>query len=193
MVLATKEQLKKWLDIVAYTGPSTIPEDDHSIIYYSKYDDSFIMRQDLLHKADGVIEALVANEVTEELTCCTGFSPKNNMWYGWSHYAFFGFGIGSKVKKGDCAFKASNKEDYMQTSKDFWTDEDREDCEIINITDEGFDIQYRYSNHIPSKQLRGTVRLIHFPFPKIFGRGEWNAKILDDAKQMAFDFAEGAD
>lgn len=33
-----------------------------------------------------------------------GFSQKNNKWYGWSHRAIFGFGIGDKIyddKYGD--------------------------------------------------------------------------------------------
>ena len=28
----------------------------------------------------------------------------NGKWYGWSHRATYGFGIGDKVKKGDCAY-----------------------------------------------------------------------------------------
>lgn len=28
----------------------------------------------------------------------------NGKWYGWSHRAVYGFGIGDKVKKGDCAY-----------------------------------------------------------------------------------------
>lgn len=60
-----------------------------------------------------------------------GFSEKEQKWYGWSHRAIYGFGIGSKVKKGDCAY-----------------------------TEE---------------------------------RGEWTAKTLEDAKQMAMDFAKGVD
>ena len=54
-----------------------------------------------------------------------GFSEKEQKWYGWSHRAIYGFGVGSKVKKGDCAYNGK----------------------------------------------------------------EWTAKTLDDAKQMAIDFA----
>jgi len=34
--------------------------------------------------------------------CSIGFSAKENKWYGWSHRAIYGFGIGDVVKKGDC-------------------------------------------------------------------------------------------
>lgn len=40
--------------------------------------------------------------------CNIGFNPDENKWYGWSHRAIYGFGIGSKVKKGDCGYN-SNK------------------------------------------------------------------------------------
>lgn len=36
--------------------------------------------------------------------CSIGFNEAEQKWYGWSHRALFGFGIGDKVKKGDvCA------------------------------------------------------------------------------------------
>lgn len=35
-------------------------------------------------------------------TCAIGFQPEEQKWYGWSHRAICGFGIGSKVEKGDC-------------------------------------------------------------------------------------------
>ncbi len=37
----------------------------------------------------------------ESVVCSMGFSEKDQKWYGWSHRALAGFGIGSRVKKGD--------------------------------------------------------------------------------------------
>jgi hypothetical protein len=34
--------------------------------------------------------------------CSVGFCERDQKWYGWSHRAIFGFGVGSRVKKGDC-------------------------------------------------------------------------------------------
>jgi hypothetical protein len=34
-----------------------------------------------------------------------GFSEKEQKWYGWSHRAIYGFGVGSKVKKGHAGYK----------------------------------------------------------------------------------------
>jgi hypothetical protein len=61
--------------------------------------------------------------------CSIGFNPDEDKWYGWSHRAMYGFGVGSKCKKGDCGYT-------------------------------------------PEK-------------------GEWEAKTIEDAKQMAVDFAKG--
>lgn len=35
--------------------------------------------------------------------CSVGFSHKDQKWYGWSHRAISGFGVGDVVKDGDCA------------------------------------------------------------------------------------------
>lgn len=34
--------------------------------------------------------------------CSIGFSTKDQKWYGWSHRALYGFGIGDIAKEGDC-------------------------------------------------------------------------------------------
>ena len=36
-----------------------------------------------------------------------GFSDKEQKWYGWSHRAINGFGIGDKVEEGDCVAQDS--------------------------------------------------------------------------------------
>ena len=33
-----------------------------------------------------------------------GFSEEEQKWYGWSHRAIYGFGVGSKVEKGNIAY-----------------------------------------------------------------------------------------
>ena len=53
-----------------------------------------------------------------------GFSEEEQKWYGWSHRAIYGFGVGSKVKKGDCAYNgkewtAKNLEDAKKMAIDF--------------------------------------------------------------------------
>lgn len=39
----------------------------------------------------------------------------NGKWYGWSHRAVYGFGIGDKIKKGDSGYEYLNKEYTIKT------------------------------------------------------------------------------
>jgi len=99
--------------------------------------------------------------------CSIGFCEKEQQWYGWSCYGLSGFGIGSSVKKGDCAFVPS-KEDIEK------------ECE---------------QNESEFETLRdGSIMISTKPdrdnFSVMPGHGEWTAKTLDDAKRMAIDFAD---
>lgn len=57
--------------------------------------------------------------------CSIGFCEKEQKWYGWSHRAIFGFGIGDLVKEGDCTasfgigFEAKNLEDAKRMAVAF--------------------------------------------------------------------------
>ena len=77
-------------------------------------------------------------------TCSVGFCEREQKWYGWSHRAIFGFGIGSII----------DSEDHM--------------CAMSGWTDEWLD------EH-PEDDLRLPVG--------------YEAKTLEDAKQMAISFA----
>ncbi len=46
--------------------------------------------------------------------CSIGFCELEQKWYGWSHRAIFGFGVGSEVKEGDCCASSGYTEDYLE-------------------------------------------------------------------------------
>lgn len=46
--------------------------------------------------------------------CSIGFCRKEQKWYGWSHRAICGFGIGSIAEEGDCCTTSGWTEDYLQ-------------------------------------------------------------------------------
>lgn len=57
-----------------------------------------------------------------------GFSEKEQKWYGWSHRAIYGFGVGHVVEDGDCAvgtdgikvgFKCKTLDDCKKLAKAF--------------------------------------------------------------------------
>ncbi len=137
-----------------------------------------------------------------------GFSEKEQKWYGWSHRAIYGFGIGSTCKKGDCHYTADNPEEMIDDYANFFADiseecaeEHRKQCVIlpdrtgiiiskpgieIPVVDNLDDLQAALEDEIePEKQqvLSGT-------YIQKCGKGEWVAETLEDAKQMAEDFAE---
>lgn len=33
-----------------------------------------------------------------------GYSNKEKKWYGWSHRAMYGFGVGDEIRKGSCGY-----------------------------------------------------------------------------------------
>ena len=130
--------------------------------------------------------------------CSIGFCAAENKWYGWSHRAINGFGVGSEVKQGDCAYSPTDMEDARLDAIRFWSHPSHEGVEATITKDkEGktcFDLVWKNSEDsslIPNEKVRGKISgTRHYP-PEQFGNGEWVAQTLDDAKQMAIDFAEG--
>lgn len=46
--------------------------------------------------------------------CSIGFCEDKQKWYGWSHRAICGFGIGDVVKEGDCAASSGWTDEYLE-------------------------------------------------------------------------------
>ncbi len=46
-------------------------------------------------------------------TCSIGFCEREQKWYGWSHRAIFGFGIGDTVKQGDCTASPGCTDEWL--------------------------------------------------------------------------------
>jgi hypothetical protein len=110
--------------------------------------------------------------------CSIGFNPDKQTWYGWSHRAFCGFTIGSKVSKGDNAFIPSNKDEMLEDIRAWYVN----DAISVQEVETGYNVTCRRGD------LSSTTL---YEFPSVWGRGEWVAKTIDDAKQMAIDFANG--
>lgn len=47
-------------------------------------------------------------------TCSIGFCEQEQKWYGWSHRALYGFGIGDMVSEGDCCAESGWTDEYLQ-------------------------------------------------------------------------------
>ena len=177
-----------YLRKVAYIAPSKLVA-DYGLIYYSKFDDSYITRVGM--EAD--VKFLAKREITENLTHGVGFSPKDNMWYGWSHRAIHGFTIGSTCKKGDCHYRPTSVDDEIEDALLFWHDEKYHTLTMAKrIAYDKLRIYFIYSNKVPNKKLRSQIGAVdHYFNPNNFGKGEWVAETMQDAYQMACDFSEG--
>lgn len=127
--------------------------------------------------------------------CSIGFCEREQKWYGWSHRAIYGFGIGDSVKPGDCAYMPSDAEDFRADCLRFWETEHHAETWVIE--DRGPDgeagvlMSWRYAETVPNEKLRSKISSVFCPYPDQWGRGSWTAKTIEDARQMACDFAEG--
>jgi hypothetical protein len=196
--------VNEYLEKVAYVAECKMEHlDDKDILdaYYSKFDDSFMT----FIGFEENMKFLADREITENLTHGVGFSPKDKKWYGWSHRAIFGFKIGSTCKKGDCHYIGSTLKEQRDAAIDFWKDESHKNvrCEgiIERNGDEFFIIEWDNTDDIPNKKLRNTDDIPNKKlcnkisgaeyFINPLGRGEWIARTMEDAKQMAVDFNKG--
>ena len=183
--------VKKWLELVAYVGDSKVePLDDseHPQAYYSKFDDSYMT----LVGMENNIKFLADREITDELKCGVGFSPNEGKWYGWSHRVICGFKVGSECKKGMCHYTGKTVEDELQHAIDFWTEPYHQDIAAVVVDDKTIHVSWTYSKDpkdVPNEKLHGTISGVDWHY--VLGKGEWTAETMEDAKQMAIDFAEG--
>lgn len=127
--------------------------------------------------------------------CSIGFCEKEQKWFGWSHRAIYGFGIGSTISPGDCGYQPSDIDDWIAQTISFWTDAYHENVTGRFKIDEDntrvLVVSWTMSETVPNQKLRGTISSLDCYPPTEFGRGSWTAKTLEDAKQMAIAFAEG--
>ena len=189
---------EEWLEANANLVDSTIPE-DLSKVWVSKIDESYIVHEastrDINHIVDRGLTQVQNMHGVAGHSANIGYNEEEKKWYGWSHRAFYGFGIGSKVVKGDCAYQATDKDDYLEDMVRFWSDPENENVkgEHVKWDDNNYGVKVSWvrSMEIPNEKLRGTVTSSFSRYPDEYGKGEWEAKTLDDARQMACDFAEG--
>lgn len=159
---------------------------------YSTIDGSYIGSEKTakMFAEDGIAPEAIPGDTVASI----GFCEQDQKWYGWSHRAICGFGIGSKVSKGDCAYVPTDWDDLIEDAILFWTSEYKKDVRGFRSEDDEGNpcvrVRWNYRSDVPSEKLRTRSGAALMYPPEEWGRGEWTAKTLDDAKQMAIDFAE---
>ena len=92
------------------------------------------------------------------------------------HRALFGFGIGSEVKKGDCAYIPDTVDGLYESYVEFYSD-------VADVKEIQKRLTKQYFNNTVLVSFEDAYCVLH---P---GKGEWIAKTLDDAKEMAIAYA----
>lgn len=161
------QDLKMWQDVC-----------ENLVNNYIKEGES---QQERLTKKYGITE--FEKRTPESCVNSIGYSPKNEKWYGWSHRAIYGFKVGSKCEQGMCHFSPSNKDEFLESLKRWYKDPMYGDVKLTP-TKNGVKLEFV----IKQKDDAVLTNRIE-PYPKKWGKGVWTAKTMDDAKQMAADFA----
>lgn len=65
--------------------------------------------------------------------CSVGFCERDQKWFGWSHRAIYGFGVGDVVEEGDCTTSSGYTDEWL---KDHPEDDNRL---IVGFTAETLD------------------------------------------------------
>jgi len=164
----------------------------------------------------GITELLQSKDRVVGNSVNLGFNPEEQKWYGWSHRALYGFGKGSICKKGDCGYTPDNVDELYDSftvpdeSGGAWQKpENVEKCsDGIRIKHEMTTLGPKFitdaadyvveMDELDLENPKQTMRFggVAIPIEPEYqyikcGRGEWTAETLNDAKQMAIDFAEG--
>jgi predicted small secreted protein len=119
--------------------------------------------------------------------CQIGFSEKEKKWYAWRKMNFANmksFGIGTTTNFGDDIFVPSNLVDFFHHVRFMFVSYDRVTISV-NTTPQNC-ISVHALNH---KDLKGCIQKKFF-YPKNWGRGSWTALSLEDAREMAVEYAE---
>ena len=179
--------LSEYFSNVAFVRAEEIAG-EHKRTWRSKYDHSFItfvgLEEDFKEHA--------RLEITKHLTQGLGFSPKTKMWYGWTHRGMCGFEIGSTCKKGDVHYNAANLEDEIESAINFWKNEDKENVQAKLLRKGELKVTWDYIKNDSFKDKVGRLASTIWAYDPKFGRGEWTAATLEEAKEMALDFRNGA-
>jgi hypothetical protein len=186
-----------YLAMVAYVSEEVIT--DHTVqVYRTNYDDSYLTQVGMEEN----VQFLADREITEQLSNGIGFSIKNKKWYGWSHRAIYGFGIGSTCKPGDCHYVPANEQDEINDCIRFWSDPDSKKVKAILLRPGLIEVSWerrswpeaiaKYWFNYPEIDLKFKLRMLwHYQIKPWFTEPDFNDCRIKDLiwrfKRMLFE------
>lgn len=200
--MSTKEYIKQYTHVIVDANlKEQFPEYDYKSVVTNNTNCYLTLVIDGKIADPSIIDVLAKEEITEVYSTFGGenpvanygYSPNKQCWYGWSHRGMCPFKVGSQVKFGDVAYEGATKEDYEKSQLDFWAGENEqylEDGHIEPLDDKKFWVAAKYTDDVPNEKLRGLYYTHLCYYPKTYGKGEWTAETLEDAKEMAMTYAK---
>jgi hypothetical protein len=185
---SNNKKLQKFIDSIAVVKKSEIPKIDADF-YLSKVDGSYLATVGL----ENDLNFLLKKGVTEQVQSGLGFNPTEQKWYGWSHRAIFGYGIGSKCTKTSSGYNPENKETFLEHLKSMDIRINPNHKCTYRVSEEGVWIDSEFLGDPEDKsqdKFIGSKNTDLYKYPEKWGKGEWTASTLLDAKMMAMAFAE---
>jgi len=122
------------------------------------------------------LKFLLKYQIDKHITHGMGFSTKQQKWYGWSHRAIAGYGIGDKITKSNIAYRSDSINDLYEEL-------------LESFPLKNYKLEKTNNNSIKVYELMEDGS---FEFVKEYytGRGEFVIKTLDEAKECAKNFKE---
>jgi hypothetical protein len=102
-----------WVETIEWSGkyPVREPKMTYLITVQTKnYEGIGTVEMALALIKDGIVPEPMT---PDDDICSIGWCQREQKWYGWSHRARFGFGIGDRVKEGDCVASSGWTEEAL--------------------------------------------------------------------------------
>lgn len=105
------QRLREWYDVRWEKTPNS-DEMWHTV--YSHVDGGYAGTPECVYRLMQRGIGPVSKAQPNHNACSIGFCPREQKWYGWSHRAMYGFGIGDVVSEGDCCASSGWTEEYLK-------------------------------------------------------------------------------
>ena len=105
------EELKKAYDV---RWEKTPVSEDFWYTVYSNVDGGYIGTPEEAYRQYQRGLRFIQKAHTEDKVCSIGLDSDKQKWFGWSHRAMYGFGVGDIVKDGDCCASSRWTDEYLK-------------------------------------------------------------------------------
>lgn len=112
------KEIEQWYEVRWENIPGGDDTDEMWYAVYSRIDSGYVGTPEDAYRLmqQGIVD--VQKSEPKDNVCSIGLNPNTKKWYGWSHRAMHGFGVGDVVKEGDCCASSGYTEEYLHEHPD---------------------------------------------------------------------------